>query len=44
MSFNLIESEEDLLYCVTQLPSMVCLVITGNPFAIRGDPFSTANL
>lgn len=44
MAFNLIEQEEDLLYCVAQLPKLVYLVITGNPFAIRGDEFQAANL
>eukprot|EP00347_Sterkiella_histriomuscorum_P024110 403332273 len=43
-AFNLVEQEQDLMYCVTQLPSLLILTVTGNPFAIRGDPFATANL
>jgi len=43
-SFNIVEQEEDLLYAATQLPSLLYLIVTGNPFAIRGDPFSSANL
>ncbi|CDW85027.1 leucine rich repeat family protein [Stylonychia lemnae] len=43
-AFNLVENEEDLMYCVLQLPSLLYLVVTGNPFAIKGDPFATANL
>ena len=43
-AFNIVEQEEDLLYCVAQLPNLRCLIVTGNPFAIKGDPFATATL
>ena len=40
-SFNLVDEEEGLIYPVAQFPRLICLIVTGNPFAIRGDPFST---
>jgi hypothetical protein len=40
-SFNLVEEEEGLIYPVAQFPHLICLVVTGNPFALKGDPFST---
>lgn len=43
-AFNTVESEEALGYCVTQLPRMAVLIVTGNPFAIRGDPMDTQSL
>ena len=35
-SFNCIEQQQSLYYCAKQLPSLVTLIITGNPFAITG--------
>ncbi len=40
-SFNQVEEEEGLIYPVAQFPRLICLIVTGNPFALRGDPFST---
>jgi hypothetical protein len=40
-SFNLVEDEEGLIYPVAQFPRLICLIVTGNPFSLRGDPFST---
>lgn len=43
-AFNIVEAEEDLIYCATQLPSLLYLVVTGNPYAIRGEPDATATI
>jgi hypothetical protein len=43
-SFNMVEEEEGLIYPVTQFPRLSCLIVTGNPFAMKGDPFVTAAL
>ena len=43
-SFNLVEDEEGLFYPVAQFPKLNFLIVTGNPFAMRGDPFSTHGL
>jgi hypothetical protein len=40
-SFNLVEEESALLYCVQQFPRLNCLIVTGNPFALRGDAYAT---
>lgn len=39
-SFNMVEDEEGLIYPVAQFPKLELLVVTGNPFAMKGDPFS----
>jgi hypothetical protein len=39
-SFNMVEDEEGLVYPVAQFPKLNVLVVTGNPFALRGDQFS----
>jgi len=36
-SFNLVEAEEDLMSCATSMPSLKVLIVTGNPFAMKGD-------
>ena len=38
-SFNMVEDEEGLIYPVAQFPKLNILIVTGNPFAIKGDPF-----
>lgn len=43
-SFNNVEDEEALIYPVAQFPRLACLIVTGNPFAMRGDPYVTAAL
>lgn len=40
-SFNQVEDEEGLIYPVAQFPCLITLIVTGNPFALRGDPFAT---
>ncbi len=40
-SFNMVDEEEGLIYPVSQFPQLNCLIVTGNPFALRGDPFAT---
>ena len=36
------DDEEGLIYPAVQFPKLVCLIVTGNPFAIGGDPFATS--
>ena len=38
LSFNCIELQQNLYYCAEQLPRLVSLIISGNPFAITGVP------
>ena len=38
-SFNIVEEEEGLIYPVAQFPKLNLLIVTGNPFSMRGDPF-----
>jgi hypothetical protein len=40
-SFNMVEDEEGLVFPVAQFPRLMLLIVTGNPFALRGDPFAT---
>ena len=40
-SFNLVEDEEALIYPVAQFQKLTVLVVTGNPFALGGDPYAT---
>lgn len=35
----MVEDEEGLIYPVAQFPKLSLLIVTGNPFAMRGDPF-----
>ncbi len=39
-SFNMVEDEEGLIYPVAQFPKLTLLIVTGNPFALKNDPFS----
>ena len=39
-SFNTVDDEEGLIYPVAQFPKLSVLIVTGNPFALRGDPFA----
>lgn len=44
-SFNQVEEEEGLIYPVAQFPRLTCIIVTGNPFAMKGDhPYVTAAL
>lgn len=38
MSFNLIDSQNNLRYCSLDMPNLKHLIVTGNPFSITGDP------
>jgi hypothetical protein len=43
-SFNQVEDEAYLIYPVAQFPKLQVLIVTGNPFALGGDPFACGAL
>jgi hypothetical protein len=43
-SFNHMEELSALLYFVEQFPRLNCLLVTGNPFALKGDAYATHKL
>ena len=43
-SFNQVEDERELIYAVGHLPQLSCLIVTGNPFAMKGDLYATSIL